>query len=78
MTDSQLDRREGHFKGFGDCDLYYQSWTLGENTNATFVITHGIGEHSESYHHTATALAKKGYAVYGWDLRGHGRSESKS
>jgi alpha-beta hydrolase superfamily lysophospholipase len=77
MTDSQIDRREGHFKGFAGCDLYYQSWTFGEKPNATFVITHGIGEHSESYHHTAKALVEKGYAVYAWDLRGHGRSEGK-
>lgn len=77
MAQTQIDRREGHFRGFGDCDLYYQSWTLGGSATATFVITHGIGEHSESYHHTATALAQKGYTVYAWDLRGHGRSEGK-
>ncbi len=41
------------------------------------VITHGHGEHQGRYMHTAQALCEAGYAVYTYDLRGHGRSEGK-
>jgi alpha-beta hydrolase superfamily lysophospholipase len=33
-----------------------------------------MGEHSGRYGHVAQALRARGYAVIGWDLRGHGRS----
>jgi alpha-beta hydrolase superfamily lysophospholipase len=71
------ERREGHFRGQNRSELYYQSWTLDQAPLATIVITHGLGEHSESYHKTAEILCGLGYAVYAWDLRGHGRSDGK-
>jgi len=36
---------------------------------------HGLGEHSGRYAHVATALNNAGYALLGFDLRGHGRSD---
>jgi alpha-beta hydrolase superfamily lysophospholipase len=42
---------------------------------ALVLIVHGMGEHAGRYEHVADALAARGYAVYGFDLRGHGRSE---
>lgn len=38
------------------------------------VIVHGLKDHSARYATTATRLASAGYAVYAFDLRGHGRS----
>lgn len=38
------------------------------------VLVHGLGEHSGRYGHVAEALVARGFAVVGWDLRGHGRS----
>ena len=45
--------------------------------NTTLVLTHGMGEHSEAYVRSADSLARKGFNVFVWDLRGHGRSEGK-
>jgi alpha-beta hydrolase superfamily lysophospholipase len=42
---------------------------------AILVIIHGLGEHIRRYHHLAEALNKRGVAVVGMDLRGHGRSD---
>jgi alpha-beta hydrolase superfamily lysophospholipase len=40
----------------------------------TFVIVHGLGEHSGRYQHLAAWFGPKGAAVYAMDQRGHGRS----
>jgi alpha-beta hydrolase superfamily lysophospholipase len=75
-TNFEGSRREGHFRGYGGVELFFQSWSRPEN-NETLVITHGIAEHSECYSFTAEALVERGWNVVAWDLRGHGRSEGK-
>lgn len=35
---------------------------------------HGLGSHSGTFNNIVQALVPQGYAVYGFDLRGHGRS----
>lgn len=42
---------------------------------ATVAIVHGFGEHSGRYAHVARALHDRGYRVFAFDLRGHGKSE---
>jgi alpha-beta hydrolase superfamily lysophospholipase len=38
------------------------------------MLVHGHGEHVARYDHVAAALTEKGYAMLGFDLRGHGKS----
>lgn len=71
-----MQRFEGYFKGFDQTELFYQTWTP-ENVRGTLIITHGLAEHSECYHHVAKELADDGWKIFGWDMRGHGRSEGK-
>jgi alpha-beta hydrolase superfamily lysophospholipase len=70
------NRSEGFFKGYEDLELFFQIW---ENPKArgTVIITHGQGEHSESYHRLTKAFENDAWTFYGWDLRGHGRSGGK-
>jgi len=42
---------------------------------AALVLVHGLGEHVGRYDALATHLAAEGYAVHGYDQRGHGRAE---
>lgn len=42
---------------------------------AVLLIIHGLGEHIRRYHAWAESLNKRGVAVLGIDLRGHGRSD---
>lgn len=42
---------------------------------AALVLVHGLGEHVGRYDALATRLAAEGYAVHGYDQRGHGRAE---
>jgi alpha-beta hydrolase superfamily lysophospholipase len=37
-------------------------------------LVHGHGEHVNRYHHVADVFTKAGYAMQGFDLRGHGQS----
>jgi alpha-beta hydrolase superfamily lysophospholipase len=69
-------RSEGFFKGDQDTKLFFQIW---ENPDAqgTIIITHGHGEHSDSYHRLIKAFESDKWSFYGWDLRGHGRSEGR-
>jgi alpha-beta hydrolase superfamily lysophospholipase len=41
---------------------------------AVVVHTHGHGEHLGRYGHVIAALVAAGYAVYSYDVRGHGKS----
>lgn len=79
-----IKRTEGYFQGDVEAlkgarsqqDLFYQSWT-SSRPRATLVLTHGIAEHSEAYHDAALDLVPRGWDIYAFDLRGHGRSEGR-
>ncbi|MEA5578839.1 alpha/beta hydrolase [Anabaena sp. UHCC 0451] len=64
----------GTFKGVGGLDLYYQSWNPGGKIRGILALVHGLGGHSGLYKNIIEHLLPKQYAVYGLDLRGHGRS----
>lgn len=44
---------------------------------AVVCLVHGMGEHTGRYNHVAQMLTREGYAVFGFDQRGHGRTEGK-
>jgi acylglycerol lipase len=57
-------------------NIFAQSWepdTL--SPKGVVCLVHGVGEHSARYAHVAEAFTKSGYALFGADLRGHGKSE---
>lgn len=65
---------EGQLTSTDGLTLRTQRWTPEGVAKAVIVLTHGLGEHSGRYGHTAAALTTAGYAVYTYDLRGHGKS----
>lgn len=86
QSEVMMKRMEGYFLGDagsdatlggrGQNDLFYQSWT-SPKARATLVLTHGIAEHSEAYHELAVDLVPRGWDLYAFDLRGHGRSDGR-
>ncbi len=56
-------------------ELFAQSWATDKKAKAIVVIVHGVGEHSSRYDHIAKAFNAKGFNVFSYDQRGHGRSE---
>jgi len=69
-----MRHEEGQFTGVGELSLYFQCWQPEDNIRAVLVIVHGLGEHSGRYMNVVNHLVPLGYAVYGFDHRGHGRS----
>ena len=55
--------------------FFLQGWEPEDgNPKALVALVHGLGEHTERYIHVGSALTNAGYAMVGFDLRGHGKS----
>lgn len=65
---------ESNFSGADGLTLYAQTWLPAVTPRALVAIVHGFGEHSGRYPHVVEGLTAQGYAIYGFDHRGHGRS----
>ncbi len=66
--------REGHLKALDGTDLYTQAWLPAEKPKAVILIVHGLGEHSGRYGTYVNYFMPRGYALYSFDARGHGRT----
>jgi acylglycerol lipase len=66
---------DGQFKGCGDLDLYYQCWLPADEPRAILLVVHGLAEHSGRYSNLLNYFVPRGYAIYGFDQRGHGKSK---
>ena len=69
-------RTESNFSGFQDLKLYCQRW-IPEKTRGQLIITHGHGEHSDSYQRVIDSLEGEGWSIFAWDWRGHGKSQGQ-
>jgi alpha-beta hydrolase superfamily lysophospholipase len=69
-------RREGFLPAKDNTQLFFQIW---ENPKAkgTIIISHGHGEHTESYDRLVNAFKDDSWTFCAMDLRGHGRSDGK-
>jgi len=70
-----MEHKEGTFKGKGNRTLYWQAWLPPQAPRAVVMVVHGLAEHSGRYGNPVGYFVPKGYAVYSFDLRGHGLSE---
>ncbi|MDN5751222.1 MAG: lysophospholipase [Pseudonocardia sp.] len=68
------DRVDGRMNGARGVELYWQGRLPAGDPTGVVLICHGLGEHSGRYGHVEDALVPDGWAVYGLDHRGHGRS----
>ncbi|MFW9852453.1 MAG: alpha/beta hydrolase [Candidatus Thorarchaeota archaeon] len=67
---------ENTFLGLKNHKIYYQSW-IPEDPKAIIQIVHGGVEHVGRYRHLVDYVTSSGFAVYGNDHRGHGKSEGR-
>jgi acylglycerol lipase len=70
-----MKHQEGFFKGVRGSNNYYQYWVPEDNPKASLVICHGVAEHSGRYMNVVNHFVPLGYAVYGFDHVGHGKSD---
>ena len=54
--------------------LRLRVWPVDGAHRGVAVLVHGLGEHIDRYDHVARCLNGRGFAVVGYDHRGHGRS----
>jgi alpha-beta hydrolase superfamily lysophospholipase len=68
---------EGNFKGVRNTNIYYQSWVPKDKVKAVLLLVHGLGEHCGRYINLVNHFVPLGYAIYGFDHIGHGRSDGE-
>ncbi|HEX2695349.1 MAG TPA: alpha/beta fold hydrolase [Acidobacteriota bacterium] len=56
--------------------VLFRRWTV-PSARAAFILVHGLGAHSARWHFLASHLARNGYASYGIELRGYGRTPER-
>ncbi|MCE9624318.1 MAG: lysophospholipase [Deltaproteobacteria bacterium] len=61
------------FKTRDGQELYFQKY-LPEKPKGILIVVHGLAEHSGRYQYLVDYFAKRGWALYLMDQRGHGRS----
>jgi alpha-beta hydrolase superfamily lysophospholipase len=67
---------ETNFRGQDGNNFYAQGWEPNHvPPKALIALIHGLGEHTGRYRHVGEAMTAAGYALVGFDLRGHGRSD---
>jgi len=65
---------DGTFKGVRNLDIYYQGWLPDGEIKAVLLIVHGVGEYVGRYTNVIDYFLPLGYAIYGIDHIGHGKS----
>jgi len=74
LKEFTLEHKEGSFKNTNGINIYYQCWLPKEEVKAVLLIVHGLAEHCGRYMNLVNYYVPRGYAVYGHDHQGHGRS----
>jgi acylglycerol lipase len=67
--------QEGFFEGVRGAKIYHQSWTPEGECKAALLLVHGLAEHSGRYMNVVDHFVPLGYAIYGLDHLGHGKSD---
>ena len=65
---------QSHWQNNAGLLFHTQAWEPDLRPRAVVALVHGLGEHVARYAPISEALVKAGFAVTGFDLRGHGRS----
>ena len=67
----------GTFNGVDGTELFFRVIEPLTAPKAAVILVHGHGDHSGGLHNLSASLVGNNYAVYAFDLRGHGKSAGK-
>lgn len=70
-----MEHSEDYLTATDGTKLYYQVWKPDTAPKAIIQIVHGLAEYVGRYSNVIDALIPAGFAIYGQDHRGHGKSE---
>jgi acylglycerol lipase len=68
---------DGHFKSLGHANIHYQAWIPDGHLKAILLLVHGLGEYCGRYMNHVNHFVPLGYAIYGLDHFGHGKSDGE-
>ena len=68
---------DGYLDTVRDTNIYHQHWLPEEAPKAGLLVVHGLAEHSGRYMNIVQQFVPSGYAVYGIDHIGHGKSDGE-
>ncbi len=69
-----MEISEWKWKTADGLEMYARQWAPTGTPRAAIALVHGFGEHIGRFDHVGAALTQAGYALLGFDLRGHGKS----
>ncbi|MEJ2411554.1 MAG: lysophospholipase [Anaerolineales bacterium] len=69
-----MTHQDGTFQNSKGQEIYYQTWLPEDQPRGVIQIVHGLNEHSGRYQHLGKFFSDHGFAVYGLDFPGHGKS----
>jgi len=72
-----MNTRDGKLTAKGRLTLYWKAWLPDGKPKAVIQLIHGYAEHIGRYQNIVNELVPAGYAIFGNDHRGHGKSEGK-
>jgi len=72
-----MEHHEGRFEGVRGTEIRYQYWLPDGGPDASLLIVHGLAEHCGRYANVIDRFVPRGYAVYGVDHIGHGKSTGR-
>ncbi|MEA2008211.1 MAG: alpha/beta hydrolase [Chloroflexota bacterium] len=70
-----MKHEESFLKSVRGTKIYSQGWLPECEVKAVLLVVHGLAEHSGRYANLVNHFVPLGYAVYGLDHIGHGKSE---
>jgi acylglycerol lipase len=68
---------EGWHEMSDGCRVHWRRWAPAGRARGVVCLVHGLGDHCGRYEHVAGQLGEAGYATFGFDLRGFGRSAGR-
>jgi alpha-beta hydrolase superfamily lysophospholipase len=72
-----MKTQSGNFTAQDGTSIYWKGWVPDKAPKAVVHVIHGYAEHIDRYGNVVGELLPAGYAVFGTDHRGHGKSEGK-
>jgi alpha-beta hydrolase superfamily lysophospholipase len=72
-----MKTENGTFTAQDSTSIYWKAWLPEGQPKAIVHLIHGFAEHVERYGNVVNELVPAGYAVFGNDHRGHGRSQGR-
>lgn len=73
----EVERGTDNFTVPSGLTLFEHWWRPKNDARANVVLVHGLKDHGGRYDHVGEWFARRGYAIYAPDLRGHGKSDGE-